>query len=206
MPVYRRKDTKSRRWYYKFDINGETYKRNIPTARTQRQAEEAERRARDDVHAGIYGSQKDMLFTKFVEKYYKPWAEQHHKNQVNDKTIQDLLCKHFKGLMLSKVSRFSVETFKLTLAKSQTRYGNIYKPNTINLALAYLSIIMNLALEYKKVRENPVKRVKRLPVEEGRPRYLLPEEEAILVPACYQEASYLGALVQLAVWTGLSQE
>lgn len=202
MPVYQRKDTQSKRFYYKFDIDGVTYKRNIPTARTRRQAEEAERQARDDVHAGRYGKKKDMLFTEFVEKHYRPWSEQHHKNQVGDKTISDLLCKYFPSITLSQLSRFSVENFKLTLAKTKTIYGGLYKPNTINLALAYLSIVMNLAMQYEFIRENPVKKVKRLPVEEKRPRHLSAEEEELLLVACETNRGFLKPLVQMAIWTG----
>jgi hypothetical protein len=44
MAVYRRSDTKSKCWFYKFEIDGTVYKSAIPTARTRRQAEEAERR------------------------------------------------------------------------------------------------------------------------------------------------------------------
>lgn len=202
MPVYQRKDTKSKRYFYKFDVDCVTYKRNIPTARTRRQAEEAERQARDDVHAGRYGKKKDMLFADFVEKHYRPWSEQHHKNQVGDKTNTDLLCKHFAGYTLSRLTRFPIETFKLTLAKTETKYGSLYKPNTVNLALAYLSIIMNLALEYGFIKENPVKRIKRLPVEEKRPRHLSVEEENILMAALESERPFLKPLVQLAIWTG----
>jgi integrase len=202
MPVYQRKDTQSKRYFYKFDVDSVTYKRNIPTARTRRQAEEAERQARDDVHAGRYGKKKDMLFTEFVEKHYRPWSEQHHKNQVGDKTISDLLCRYFPNLPLSRLSRFSVETFKLTLAKTKTKYGNFYMPNTVNLTLAYLSIIMNLAVEYGFIRDNPVRKVKRLPVEEKRPRHLSAEEEELLLAECGRDRDFLKALVQMAIWTG----
>lgn len=202
MPVYQRKDTQSKRFYYKFDVDGVTYKRNVPTARTRRQAEEAERQARDDVHAGRYGRKKDMLFTDFVEEHYKPWSAQHHKNKVGDKTNCDLLCKYFPGITLARLSRFSVENFKLTLAKTKTVYGNLYKPNTVNLALAYLSIIMNLAMEYGFIRENPVSKVKRLPVEEKRPRHLSAEEEEALLLVADQHRDFLKPLVQMAIWTG----
>lgn len=205
MSVYRRKDTKGKKYYFKFQIRGVTYKRNIPTARTLRQAEEAERKARDDVHNGIYGAHTDMLFTDFVMKHYLPWAEQHHKNQVSDKTMTNLLCGHFKGFTLGRISRFAVDGFKLKLAKTESKYGTLYKPNSINLALAYLSMILNLAVEYKKIRENPVSKVKRLPVEEKRPRHLSRDEEVCLLPACERERSWLKPLVQMAIWTGFRQ-
>jgi hypothetical protein len=66
MPVYRRKDTKSHRYYYKFSLDGETYKKNIPTARTRRQAEQAGMRAREEIHAGIDGTRRTMLLADFV--------------------------------------------------------------------------------------------------------------------------------------------
>lgn len=200
MSVYRRKDTKSKKYYYKFQIRGVTFKRNIPTARTLRQAEEAERKARDDVHNGIYGGHTDMLFSDFVKKHYLPWAEQHHKNQVSDKTMTNLLCEHFKGFTLGRISRFAVDGFKLKLARTESKYGTLYKPNSVNLALAYLSMILNLAVEYKKIRENPVSKVKRLPVEEKRPRHLSYEEEVRLLSVC--DPPWLESLVQMAIWTG----
>lgn len=202
MSVYRRKDTKSKRYYFKFQIRGVTYKRNIPTARTLRQAEEAERKARDDVHNGIYGTHSDMLFSDFVEKYYLPWAEQHHRNKVSDKTMTNLLCEHFKGFTLGRISRFAVDGFKLKLAKTDSKYGTAYKPNSVNLALAYLSMILNKAVEYKKIRENPVSKVKRLPVEEKRPRHLSHEEEVRLLAVCDYQPAWLKPLIQLAIWTG----
>jgi hypothetical protein len=70
MAVYRRKwkDRKTGKtctdnYYFKFDVDGVTYKETVKTARTKKQAEQAERRARQEVHEGTYGAKgRQMLF------------------------------------------------------------------------------------------------------------------------------------------------
>jgi integrase len=204
MPVYKRKTTKSKRWYYKFEISGKIYKRTVPTARTKRQAEEAERNARQDVHEGKYSSNKPMLFTDFVREHYLPWAEKHHAENDVDKTMSDLLSEHFRSYTLAQISPMAIDGFKLKLAKSITQYGTVYKPNSVNLALGHLSGIMQMAVRYRLIAANPCRGIKRLPVPPKRPRYLLAHEEEVLLPAC-ERIRFLGPLVQLAVWTGFRQ-
>lgn len=201
MSVYRRKTTDSKRWYYKFSINGVVYKKTIPTARTKRQAEEAERQARQDVHEGKYSATRPMQFKTFVEEYYLPWADKHHAVNDVDQTQANILIAHFKSYNLGQISAMAVEGFKLKLARTPTRLGTPYKPNSVNLALGHLSVILQMAVRYRLVSSNPCKEVKRLPVPSGRPRYLLAHEEESLLAEC-GSTGYLRPLVQMAVWTG----
>ena len=72
MAVYRRKwkDKKTGKirlgsYYFKFELDGVTYKETVKTARTKKQAEDAERRARQDVHEGVHGGKgRKMLFSR----------------------------------------------------------------------------------------------------------------------------------------------
>ena len=122
MPVYRRKwkDKKTGKirlggYYFKFDVDGVTYKETVKTARTKRQAEDAERRARQEVHEGVYGGKgKQMLFSQFVREIYLPWSEQnskassHYKHELHI----EMLCQYFEGRTLGQISALAVERFK----------------------------------------------------------------------------------------------
>jgi hypothetical protein len=44
----------------------------------ERQAEDAERRARQEVHEGTYDVPKDVLFIDFLD-HYLVWAREHRK-------------------------------------------------------------------------------------------------------------------------------
>ena len=181
-------------------------RRNIPTARTKRQAEEAERKARQEIQEGTYSTRKPMLFVDFVKTHYLPWAEKHNEPSDTDQTMTDLLCAHFKAHTLAQVSEMAVEGFKLAQAKRITQYGTPYAQATVNLALAHLSGILNMAVCYNLKKSNTCKGLKWLPVPPRRPRYLSPDEEAVLMPALERSPStWLKDLVQLAVWTGFRQ-
>jgi len=205
VPVYRRKQTKSKHWYFKFEINGVVYKETVPTARTKRQAEEAQLVARQELHEGKYSKAKPILFSDFVKTHYLPWAEKHHAKSDTDKTITDMLCEHFKSETVSQISPMGIEGFKIRQARRVSQYDRPYAAGTINLALAHLSGILNMAVRYEFIRKNPCKGIKGLPAQRGRLRYLLPEEETILMNACEKSPGYLRPLIQLAIWTGFRQ-
>src|SRR2546423_14796574 len=81
MPVYRRKwkdkntgQFRLGHYYFKFVVDGVTYKETVKTARTKKQAEEAELRARQEIHEGVYGGQgRLLLFRQVVKEIYLPW-------------------------------------------------------------------------------------------------------------------------------------
>jgi integrase len=206
MAVYRRKDTKSKRWFYKFEVDGVTYKKGIPTARTKPQALEAERQARQDVHDGCYQSRRaNMPFVEFVEKVYLAWAEQNHRPTTRDKTMAVSFCAHFKSHSIRQMSVMAIEGYKQKRAKQNTQYGTPFKASTINLELDTLSGILTLAVKHGFLRENPCWKVARLETPEEPCRYLLPEEEAALMEQAGGERPFLKPLIQVALLTGFRQ-
>jgi integrase len=215
MPVYRRKykdqktgETRLGGYYFKFDVDGITYKETVKTARTKKQAEEAERRARDAVHAGLYGQKgRRQPFEDFARGVWLKWAEQHHRDTYNDRLRVNLLCEHFKGLTLSQISQITIERFKSEYARTPTKSKRPRAPRTVNIALDILSSILTLAVGLGYLRENPCRRVRQLETEERPPRRLSTDEEAALLAATEQVpvATYLRDMIQLALWTGLRE-
>jgi hypothetical protein len=136
-----------------------TYKETVKTARTKKQAEDAERRARQEVHEGTYGGKgRQMLFPQFVKEIYLPWSEQncrpasHYKHGLH----AEMLCEYFEGRTLWQISALAVERFKRERASLKTKCGGTRSPHTVNSELTTLSGIFNLAARHRFVRENPL--------------------------------------------------
>ena len=206
MSVYRRKGTKSQRWFYQFTIDGIAYKRGIPKARTKAQALQAEREARQEIFDGSYQSiRANITFVDFVRNVYMVWAEDNHRAVRRDLTMADTFCEYFKGYSMRQMSVIAVEGFKMKRAKQETQYGTPFMASTINLELNNLSTILSMAVRQKYLRENPCIQVARLKMPEGTCRYLLPNEEAALMSELEHERPFMKPLVRLALLTGLRQ-
>lgn len=203
MAIYRRNDTKSKRWFYKFEIDGVIYKSSIPTARTRRQAEEAERQARDDVHAGRYNARRrSMTFAKFVDEHYLPWAKLHRRDYEGRLMAVNALRPYFDHLTLDRISQITVERFKLEHAKALTRQDRQFKPGTVNQRLNVLSAILSRAVALRFIRDNPCSGVERLPVEEEEARTLSYEEEERLTEKLLEGPRWIHDVTRIALGTG----
>lgn len=203
MAVYRRNDTKSKRWFYKFEIDGVTYKSSIPTARTRRQAEEAERRARDDVHAGRYNARRrSMTFAKFLDEHYLPWAKLHRRDYEGRLMAVNALRPYFDHLPLDRISQITVERFKLEHSKALTRKDRQFKPATVNQRLHILSAVLSRAVALRFIRDNPCSGVERLPVEPEEARTLSYEEEERLTEKLLEGPQWVHDATRVALGTG----
>ena len=213
MPVYRRRwrdpatgETRTGSYYYKFDLDGETYKATVKTARTKKQAEEAERQARQAVHEGVYGvTAKRQLFSDFARKVYLPWAKQHRRQYRNCEIMIGTLCDFFDGRTLSQISPLAVEGFKLRRSETPTKLGGARSPHTVNSELTALSSVMALAVRCKLIRTNPCHGVRWLETGERPVRRLLPDEETALLAAAEGGRPFLAPMIRLALWTGFRQ-
>jgi integrase len=215
MSVYRRKwkdketgEIRLGSFYYKFDVDGETYKATVKTARTKRQAEEAERRARQDVHEGVYGARgRKMLFSQFVKCVYLPLAQQHLKasSYYTIERHARMLSDYFQGRTLGQVSRFACENFLRERLKTPTRHHTARSPRTVNSERTTLSGILTLAVEHKYLRENPLDGVKWLEAADAPIKRLSPDEEHALLESSEQSPPFLKPMIQLALWTGFRQ-
>lgn len=213
MPVYRRKykdpetgKVRLGNFYFKFTIDGVTYKETVKTARTMKQAEEAERRARAEVHDGVYGHKgKRRLFSEFAEKEYLVWAEQHHKDLMNERLRVRVLTDYFAGRTLAQVSQIAVERFKVDYLKTPTRHERQRSPRTVNGVLGTLSCVLSRAVEHKYLRENVCLKVRKLQAEDFPYKRLTADAEEALLIAAGVGPGYLSPMIRLALWTGFRQ-
>lgn len=212
MPVYRRKykdkggGVRLGHFYFKFVVDGQVYKETVLTAGTKKQAEQAERQARQAVHDGVYGTKGSrQLFSTFVDEIYLPHVEQHNRDYYHYQVHARTLCEYFKGRRLGQITPLAVESFKRERLKTPVKGGKPRKPRAVNAELTTLSAIFTLAVRLRQLGKNPCREVRWLEAEEGPSRRLSPEEEEALLESAESESAYLAPMIRLALWTGFRQ-
>ena len=109
---------------------------------------------------------------------------------------------------LREISPFLIVSYKLARLKTPIVSKNSKKyrsPGAVNREIALLSAIFRQAIRDKKAAENPCRDVEHLQGEKHRQRYLLPEEEARLLPILVGDRAHLKPMVVLAINTGLRE-
>lgn len=195
------------KWHYDFMIDSVRYRGSIKTARTKAQAEQAEMQIRLKVYEGQYGRPKGNITVKeFIEKRYVPWAKTNKRSWKIDLSRIKPVLRFFGKKRLREISPFLIEKFKIERKNSPVVSKTKEKPRSIgavNRELRLLSRIFKLAVDGGEVAENPCKKVSILKGEQGRTRYLLPQEEEKLLAAIDGRRSPLKDMVILVINTGL---
>jgi len=109
---------------------------------------------------------RKCLTEHYGKKRCEPWAR-----LVIERHLIPWFSKRLLGEMTPKfVSEYMT-----------ARLGDGVVNNTVNHERAVLSKIMNLAMDWELIHDNPVRRVKRLELPEGRPRFLTHDEADRLI-------------------------
>lgn len=102
--------------------------------------------------------------------------------------------KEFEGKYIHEISAWQIEGWK-------SKRSKICKVATVNRELALLKHMFSMAVKpWKKLKESPVKDIKRLKGETKRVRYLMPDEVQRLIS---NSANFLKPIIALAVHTGM---
>jgi integrase len=204
--VYKRGD----KWYYYVKIKGTRRRGVIPEARTKYQAQEAERRIRDEIFEGKYqAAQSRKTLKQFVEESYTPWAKANKRSWRSDVSRLKPILAYFGAKKLSDISPFQVERYKIERLRTpivRGDKGEKSKPRSkasVNREIRLLSRVFTLAIANREARSNPVAEVKLLKGENRRTRYLLPEEEERLMEHLTGRRGYIRLIVLVALNTGM---
>ena len=92
-----------------------------------------------------------------------------------------MLKDYFKGKSLCEITPLLVEKFKHERIKTPTKYGRARAEASVNREFEMLSRVFNLAIDFKNAETNPCSRVRKFKLDNERYRYLLPEEEPLLL-------------------------
>ncbi|HEX9273463.1 MAG TPA: site-specific integrase [Candidatus Binatia bacterium] len=203
---------RSKVWWY--DFGNHKYPGPIPEARTKHEAEQAEIKLKRDVFEGKYGRQfGTMSFAAFVgdpdanenqfgEGTFLEWAKNNKRSWKHDRFRVRVLLEAFRGRTLGEISPLAIETFKNRRRQAFTKRKNQRSPASVNLGLQLLSRIFSLAIRLGLAESNPCSRVSKFKLQNQRHRYLLPDEEPLLLAQCTGKRKHLATMIPLAIGTG----
>lgn len=195
------------KWHYDITVNGVRYRGAIKTARTKSQAQQAEAKIRLQIHQGEYGKPPGLKTLKeFVEQSYLPWAKANKRSWRIDTSRLKPILDFFGKKRLCEINPFLIERYKIKRRGEPIFYHNSTKARSVasvNRELRLLSRIFRLAVTNREVFENPCRQVGILKGEQGRTRYLLPDEEERLMSVLTEDRAHLKDMVILAINTGL---
>jgi integrase len=196
-----------KRWYYNFMMRKVRYRGVIPEAQNKWQAEKAESKIKNEIYEGRYGkAMGEKLFCEFVEESYIPWAKANKRSWRIDMCRLKPLLAFFGKKRLCEISPFLIEKYKMQRRNTPVVSKTKEKPRSIgavNRELRLLSRVFKLAIANNEIRENPCQKVGIIKGEQGRTRYLLPDEERKLMSVLVGDREHLRAMVVLVINTGL---
>ena len=199
-------------WWY--DFGNHKYRGPIPEARTKHEAEQAEIKFKHDVFEGKYGKQfgtisfagfvgnPDAENNQFGEGTFLEWAKNNKRSWKHDRFRSRALLQAFKGKTLGEISPAAIERFKNTRRQSSTKRKTLRSAASVNLELQLLSRIFSLAIRLGLADSNPCSRVSKFKLQNQRHRYLLPDEEPLLLAQCTGNRKHLATMIPFAIATG----
>lgn len=126
------------------------------------------------IEANKPAAEKPITLGEFIADHFAPWAKAHQK--VAQATL-DALQACFGDLYdreLRAVSAFDIERFKAARRKAGIA------PATINRDLDRIRKVYSCAVEWDFIADHPMRKVKRLKVDNARVRYLTDAEQSRL--------------------------
>ncbi len=189
-------------WYLSVTVNGKRVRKAIKEARTLRQAQRAERVLRDEIYENRFGSGGQKIFADFVEKSYKPFAQEHKRGYKVEFSILKFLIEKFGKQKIIEITPEAVEQFKRDRAAEPTSSGKIRAKSSVNRDIAVLSAVFSLAKNFGEVRENPVSYIKSYTNLNSRERILSDDEEIILFESLRDKIK-LSRQIEILLYTGM---
>jgi integrase len=114
-----------------------------------------------------------------------------------------VLKDYFKGKALCEISPFLIEKFKHERIKTPTKNGTPRAHASVNREFEALSRLFSLAIAFKKAESNPCSRVKKFKLDNEHYRYLLPDEEPVLMSVLTEKREHLKGMITVALGLGL---
>lgn len=188
-------------YWIDYRVNGRRVRRKIGPQK--KLAEGIMRKIRVEILEGRYldrKKQEKMTFKEFSEIY----AENYGKKKKSWETTDVCYLKKFNAFFGSKylfeITPEMVERYRTERLLQKTNKGNLVSPVHLNRELACLKCMFNRAIDWGRVSDNPVRKVKFVKENNPRNRYLSDDELKNLIN-CSAEA--LKPVILFAVNTGM---
>ncbi len=153
---------------------------------------------RQEIKEGRQIVRTNHTFTELVGKYVEWVQGRQAKTSIEADSYRiNRIAQYFNDKPIKQFNTHITEQFQTDLINRQL------KPSTINKYLAIVRHMFTKAVDWEMVDEDTLRRVRRvklLPVNNTRLRFLSKEECQALINACY---NYLKAIVIIALYTGM---
>jgi integrase len=189
MGVYK----KEKNWFIDYRYQGKRIREKVGPSK--RLAEKALAARRGEIAQGKFSLEAvspTPLFEVFSDAYLE-YSRANKRSHERDRYSILRLSKHFAGMRLSQITPWLIEKYKVQ------RRSEV-KPATVNRELACLKHMFSMAIQWGRVKENPVKKVKLFREDNQNLRYLSLEEIQLLVDASSER---LRPIILTALNTGM---
>lgn len=126
------------------------------------------------IEANRPAAEKPITLGEFIIEHFTPWARAHQKQPHATLDALQACFGDLYGRELRAVSAFDIERFKAARRKAGIA------PATINRDLDRIRKVYSCAVEWDFIGDHPMRKVKRLKVDNARVRYLTDAEQSRL--------------------------
>ena len=185
---------RGKNWYIDYRANGKRYRECIGPSK--KLAEEVLHKRLTEIAEGKFLDKRNKFnvkFEDFANDYIEIYSKHNKKSWKDDIVRIKALSRKFKGVYMDKITPLMIEEYKAERIKEVS-------PATVNRELACLKHMFTMAINWGKLSENPVKKVKLFKENNQRIRYLEEYEREALLRAC---KGYLRNIVIIALNTGM---
>lgn len=195
--VYKR----GKQFYVQYRNQGKLYRE--PAGPDKRDAQRYLEKRMVEIREGRFFDMKKRCKTTLEEfgPEYLAWSDRHKRSARRNRISTRNLLAYFGKINLADIGTKQVEEYKELRLSGRLNFKKIPTPRTVNLELANLRRMLNLAVEWNVLASNPLKRkLTMIPETEPPTRYLTPFEIARLKDAC---VPHLLPVVVLTLQTGM---
>lgn len=155
-----------------------------------------------EILEGKFWATKDYKRISFFEicSEFLKWSSLHKRSYKRDCQFVKHLQLFFGNISLYKINRKSIENYMAWRRGQNKQGGKPISKSTINKEVACLKKLFNKAIEWGKVKENPVSRIGMFRIEDKKPRFLSEEEFNNLMEFAPDP---LKPIILVAVFTGM---
>lgn len=194
--VYKR----GNQWWIDFTYKKKRYRKAVGPDEKLAQDVLAKRKVEIRENRFFPDKQKEPDPIKFHEfgKEYLQWSRANKKASTYSRDIYILrgLDKEFEGKHIQDITSWQIEKWK-------SKRRETCQAASVNRELALVKHMFSMSVKWRKLKESPVKEVKRFKGETKRVRYLLPDEIQVLLSNCDGLLrGLLKSLVTVALHTG----
>jgi integrase len=167
-------------WAIEFrDSDGRWLSKIFPEITSKTIALEYLHTIKTDIRRGIFNlpTRKEIPnLSEYCEKYLELYKGAKETTRTSKERAVNVLVRYLGSYRLDKITAFIVEKFRV-----ERREKDLVKDSSINVDVAILSSILNMAVKSGILDKNPCKDVKRLKESQSRDRILSSDEIALLL-------------------------